>query len=166
MENVLHTPPAHYWSISKMLRPRCSLRGCISPSGVCSTMSPHLLSTYTSTPSALFIKPFWPCSQSKSLAPSSFEHRRHSPNLKASAGILCDFSWFVSSPLAKAKSHLITFFTFSTSSGLVHTGEVVLIWKPSTNIQMHWNKLVYQEGSSGLTEIQDQFYCVVCKGNS
>lgn len=77
-KRAAHTSSTH-WSISKMLQPRCGLRGCISPSGVCSTMSPHLLSTYTSIPPALFIKSFWPCSQSKFFASSSSAHWRHSP---------------------------------------------------------------------------------------
>lgn len=99
-KRAAHTSSTH-WSIAKMLWPRCGLRGCISPSGVCSTMSPHLLSTYTSIPPALFIKPFWPCSQSKSLASPSSAHWRHSPILKGSAGILCGFSWFVNPPWLK-----------------------------------------------------------------
>lgn len=99
-KRAAHTSSTH-WSIAKMLQPRCGLRGCISPSGVCSTMSPHLLSTYTSIPPALFIKPFWPCSQSKSLASPSSAHWRHNPILKGSAGILCGFSWFVNPPWLK-----------------------------------------------------------------
>lgn len=99
-KRAAHTSSTH-WSIAKMLQPRCGLRGCISPSGGCSTMSPHLLPTYTSIPPALFIKPFWPCSQSKSLASPSSAHWRHSPILKGSAGILCGFSWFVNPPWLK-----------------------------------------------------------------